>query len=184
MTTLETLLSDPDTAGVWNLVSDKSTISFKIRNMWGLISVKGRFADVRGDGQITGKGAIFGRVDIQVASLHTGIRKRDQHLRSADFFDAERFPEISAVVTALEPTSGDAADLRATFTIKGVTAPVPLPVRQPGRSSWPQPAGAGQLVGPGSPAEPDGLAWPDGGEPQVTGGPPWGPAPRPPGALP
>jgi polyisoprenoid-binding protein YceI len=129
MTTLETLLSDPDTAGVWNLVSDKSTISFKIRNMWGLISVKGRFADVSGDGQITGKGAIFGRVDIQVASLHTGIRKRDEHLRSADFFDAERFPEISVVVTALEPTSGDAADLRATFTIKGVTAPVPLPVR-------------------------------------------------------
>jgi polyisoprenoid-binding protein YceI len=129
MTTLETLLSDPDTAGVWNLVPAKSTIGFKIRNMWGLISVKGRFEDVSGDGQITGKGAIFGRVDIQVASLRTGIRKRDQHLRSADFFDAERFPEISVVVTAVEPTSGNAADLRATFTIKGVTAPVPLPVR-------------------------------------------------------
>ena len=122
MTTLETLLSDPDTAGVWNLVSDQSTISFKIRNMWGLINVKGRFTDFSGDGQITGKGAIFGRVDIQVASLHTGIRKRDEHLRSADFFDAERFPEISVVVTALEPTAGNAADLRATFTIKGVTA--------------------------------------------------------------
>jgi len=129
MTTLETLLSDPDTAGVWNLVPDKSTITFKIRNMWGLISVKGRFADASGDGQITGKGAIFGRLDIQVASLRTGIGRRDAHLRSADFFDAERFPEISIVVTALEPTSGSAADLRATFTIKSVTAPVPLPVR-------------------------------------------------------
>jgi polyisoprenoid-binding protein YceI len=129
MTTLETLLIDPDTAGVWNLVPDKSTITFKISNMWGLISVKGRFDDVSGDGQITGKGAIFGRVDIQVASLHTGIRKRDAHLRSADFFDAERFPVISVVVTAMEPTSGNAANLRATFSIKGVTAPVPLPVR-------------------------------------------------------
>lgn len=129
MTTLETLLSDPDTAGVWNLVSDKSTISFKIRNMWGLISVKGQFTDVSGDGQITGKGAIFGRVDIRVASLRTGIRKRDEHLRSADFFDVERFPEISVVVTALEPASGNAAELRATLSIKGVTAPVPLPVR-------------------------------------------------------
>lgn len=129
MTTLETLLSDPDTAGVWNLVSDKSTVSFKIRNMWGLISVKGRFTDVSGDGQVTGKGAIFGRVDIQVASLRTGIRKRDDHLRSADFFDAERFPQISVVVTAVEPASGNAAELRASFSIKGVTAPVPLPVR-------------------------------------------------------
>jgi polyisoprenoid-binding protein YceI len=97
--------------------------------MWGLISVKGRFDDVSGDGQVTGKGAIFGRVDIQVASLHTGIRKRDEHLLSADFFDAERFPEISVVVTAVEPASGSAAELRATFSIKDVTAPVPLPVR-------------------------------------------------------
>ena len=92
MTTLETLLNDPDTAGVWNLVSDQSTVSFKIRNIWGLINVKGRFTDVSGDGQVTGKGAIFGRVDIQVASLHTGIGKRDEHLRSADFFDADRYP--------------------------------------------------------------------------------------------
>jgi polyisoprenoid-binding protein YceI len=129
MTTVETLLSDPDTAGVWNLVPDKSTISFKIRNMWGLIGVKGRFTGVNGDGQITGKGAIFGRLDIQVASLRTGIRKRDRHLLSADFFDAERFPDISVVVTALEPTAGNTADLRATLTIKGVTAPLPLPVR-------------------------------------------------------
>jgi polyisoprenoid-binding protein YceI len=129
MTTVETLLSDPDTAGVWNLVPDRSTITFKIKNMWGLISVKGRFTDFNGDGQVTGNGAVFGRVDIQVASLRTGIGKRDKHLRSADFFDVERFPEISVVATAVQPTTGNGADLRATFSIKGVTAPVPLPVR-------------------------------------------------------
>jgi polyisoprenoid-binding protein YceI len=129
MTTVETLLNDPDTAGVWKLVPDRSTVSFKIRNMWGLISVKGRFTDFNADGQITGKGAIFGRLDIQAASLHTGIRKRDEHLRSADFFDVERFPEISVVVTAVEPTTGNAAELRATFSIKGVTSPLPLPVQ-------------------------------------------------------
>jgi polyisoprenoid-binding protein YceI len=129
MTTVETLLNDPDTAGVWTLVPDKSTISFKIKNMWGLISVKGRFTEFNADGQVTGKGAIFGRLDIQAASLRTGIGKRDEHLRSADFFDVERFPEISVVVTAVQPTTGNAADLRATFSIKGVTAPAPLPVR-------------------------------------------------------
>ena len=107
MTTVETLLNDPDTAGVWNLVTDRSTVGFKIRNMWGLISVKGRFTDFDGDGQITGKGAIFGRLDIQAASLRTGIGKRDEHLRSADFFDVERFPEISVVVTAVEPGAGE-----------------------------------------------------------------------------
>jgi polyisoprenoid-binding protein YceI len=128
MTTLETLLHDPDTAGVWNLVPDRSAITFKTKNLWGLMNVKGRFTDISGDGQLTGKGAVFGRLDIRAASLRTGIRRRDQHLRSADFFDVERFPDISIVVTGLQPTTGKAADLRASFTIKGITAPLPLPV--------------------------------------------------------
>ncbi|WP_068175609.1 YceI family protein [Mycobacterium sp. UM_CSW] len=128
MTTLETLLSDPDLAGVWNLVPDRSTITFKVRNFWGLLNVKGRFGEFSGDGQLTGKGAVFGRVDIRAASLSTGIGRRDKHLRSADFFDVERFPEISVVVTGVNPTRGNAAELRASFTIKGVTAPLALPV--------------------------------------------------------
>jgi polyisoprenoid-binding protein YceI len=129
MTTVETLLSDPDTAGVWNLVPERSSVTFKIRNMWGLINVKGKFLQINGDGQITGNGAVFGRLDIRAASLRTGIHKRDEHLRSADFFDVKRFPEISVVVTAVQPTTGNAADLRASFNIKGVNAPLPLPVR-------------------------------------------------------
>src|ERR1700759_511260 len=129
MTNVDTLLNDPDTAGVWSLDPDRSTVNFKIKNFWGLINVKGHFTGVSGDGQVTGKGAIFGRLEIQVASLRTGIGKRDEHLRSADFFDADRYPEIGIEVTAIHPTSGDAAELAATFTIKGVTAPVPLPVQ-------------------------------------------------------
>jgi polyisoprenoid-binding protein YceI len=128
MTTLETLLNDPDLAGVWNIVPDRSAITFKIRNMWGLLNVKGRFTGFNGDGQLAGNGAVFGRVDIRAASLSTGIGRRDEHLRSADFFDVERFPEISVVVTAAQPTKGKAADLRVNFTIKGITAPLPLPV--------------------------------------------------------
>ena len=128
MTTLETLLLDPDMSGVWNLDPNRSTVTFKIRNMWGLLNVKGRFTEFGGDGQLTGKGAVFGRLDIRAASLSTGIGRRDNHLRSADFFDVERFGEISVVVTAVEATNGNAADLRANFTIKGITAPLPLPV--------------------------------------------------------
>jgi polyisoprenoid-binding protein YceI len=129
MTTLETLLLDPDMAGVWNLAPERSTITFKIRNMWGLLRVKGRFTEFSGDGQLTNKGAVYGRLDIRAASLRTGIGRRDQHLRSADFFDVERYPEISVVITALEPTIGNAADLRASFTIKGLNEPVSLPVK-------------------------------------------------------
>ncbi|OBK33442.1 hypothetical protein A5658_02015 [Mycobacterium sp. 1245111.1] len=129
MSDVDTLLNDPETAGVWNLDPDRSSVGFSIKNFWGLLNVKGRFTDVNADGQITSKGAIFGRLAVEVASLHTGIGKRDQHLRSADFFDADRYPEISVQVTGIEPGTGDAANLHATFTIKGVTAPVPLPVQ-------------------------------------------------------
>ena len=128
MTNVDTLLNDPDTAGVWSLDPHRSTVNFKIKNFWGLINVKGHFTGVSGDAQVTGKGAIFGRLDIPVASLRTGIGKRDEHLRSADFFDADRYPDISVVVTAVEPGTGNDAALRATFSIKGVTAEVPLPV--------------------------------------------------------
>jgi polyisoprenoid-binding protein YceI len=129
MTTVETFLNDPDTVGVWNLVPNRSTIAFKIKNMWGALNVKGKFTEVSGDAQLTGKGAIFGRIDLEVASLDTGIRRRDHHLLSADFFDAERFPQISVVVTAVQPGTGNRADLQAAFTIKGVTAAIPLPVK-------------------------------------------------------
>jgi polyisoprenoid-binding protein YceI len=128
MTTLETLLNDPEMAGVWNIVPGRSTITFKVKNMWGLLNVKGRFTEFSGDGQLSGRGAVFGRLDIRTASLNTGIGRRDRHLRSADFFDVERFPEISVVVTAVHPTEGQAAELRANFTVKGITAPLSLPV--------------------------------------------------------
>lgn len=128
MTTLETLLHDPEMAGTWTLVRDRSAITFKIRNMWGLVNVKGRFTDFTGDGQLSGNEAVFGRVDIRAASIDTGIGRRDKHLRSADFFDVDRFGEIGVVVTGVHPTKGKAADLRADLTIKGITAEVTLPV--------------------------------------------------------
>ncbi|WP_310784672.1 YceI family protein [Mycobacterium sp. Z3061] len=128
MTTLETLLTDPESAGTWALVPDRSAVTFKIRNMWGLMPVKGAFTEFSGEGRLTGEGEVSGRIDIQVASLDTGIARRDKHLRSADFFDVERFGEIAVVVNALHPATGKSADLHTHFTIKGITEPVPLPV--------------------------------------------------------
>lgn len=128
MTTLETLLTDPDSVGGWNLDPDRSDITFKVRNLWGVWPVKGKFTDFHGEGRLTEKGAVSGRIDIDVASLNTGIGRRDQHLRSADFFDVDHFPQIGVVVTALRPTTGRAAELETSFTIKGTTEPVCLPV--------------------------------------------------------
>ncbi len=70
-----------------------------------------------------------GRVDIKAASLRTGIRKRDEHLHSADFFEAEKFPDITVVVTGgADAIDGDTLDLRADLTIKNTTRPLTLRV--------------------------------------------------------
>lgn len=126
MAGVQELLGNTTSVGVWNVVPDQSTIAVKSKSMWGLVPVKGRFAEFSGDGQITDGQTAFGRIDIKAASLQTGIRKRDEHLHSADFFDAEKFPDISVVVTSAEAIDGDTVDLRAQLTIKGTTKPLPL----------------------------------------------------------
>jgi polyisoprenoid-binding protein YceI len=123
MTTLETLLNDPEGAGVWNLDPDRSAVTFKIRNMWGLLNVKGRFTEFTGDGQLTGKGGVFGRLDIRAASINTGIGKRDDHLRSADFLDAGKYPDITFSATSVT-LSGDSAAVAGTLTVRDQSRPV------------------------------------------------------------
>jgi polyisoprenoid-binding protein YceI len=126
MSTLHAMLTDPAAAGVWNLVPARSSVRFRNKTLWGLVPVNGEFTDVSGDGQITAKGTVFGRVDVRAASLRTGIGKRDEHLRSPDFFDVEKYPEISIVVTDVTATGERTADLRAELTVRGATHPLPL----------------------------------------------------------
>ena len=126
MPSTQELLSNPESVGVWNVDPGRSTIGFKAKSMWGLAPVKGHFTEFSGDGQITDTQTVFGRIDNKAASLDTKIRKRNEHLRSADFFEAEKYPDISLVVTSAEAIDGDIVDLRAQLTIKGTTAPLPL----------------------------------------------------------
>jgi polyisoprenoid-binding protein YceI len=126
MASTQELLSNPTSVGVWNVDPQLSKIGFKSKSFWGLAPVKGHFAEFSGDGQITDTQTVFGRIDIKAASLETGISKRDNHLRSADFFDVAKFPDISVVITNAEAINGDIVDLLAQLTIKGTTAPLPL----------------------------------------------------------
>lgn len=123
MASLQALLDEP---GRWQLVPARSSVRFKNKTFWGLATVTGEFADVRGAGQIGANGEVTGGLDIQAASLKTGNRKRDEHLRSADFFDVEKHPEIRVEVTALTSTGVNTADVQATLTVRGTTEPLPL----------------------------------------------------------
>jgi polyisoprenoid-binding protein YceI len=126
MASAQELLSNPASVGVWSVDPGRSTIGFKAKSMWGLASVKGRFTEFSGDGQITDSQTVFGRIDIKAASVDTKIGKRDDHLRSADFLEAEKFPDISVVVTRGEPVDSDAVELQAQLTVKDTTTPLPL----------------------------------------------------------
>lgn len=126
MASLSEFFSDPASGGVWTADADQSTIVAKSKSFWGALPVKVRFTEFTGDGQVTAPQTVFGRLDIKAASLRTGIAKRDDHLRSADFFEVEKFPDISVVVTAADAVDADTIDLRAQATVKGITKPLQL----------------------------------------------------------
>jgi polyisoprenoid-binding protein YceI len=126
MASLSEFFSDPSSAGTWTAVPDQSSIDVKAKSFWGVLPVKGQFTEFSGDGQIAAPQTVFGRLDIKAGSLKTGIRKRDEHMYSADFFEAEKYPDISVEVTAGEPVDGETIALRAQLTIKGTTKPVDL----------------------------------------------------------
>lgn len=112
-------------AGDWTLVPDRSTVTFRNKTLWGLSTVTGRFTEFSGAG--TAGAGVNGWVVIAATSVRTGIRMRDNHLRSADFFDVETHPSITVQVTGLEP-SDDRLRLTTVLTVRGVSKPVELPV--------------------------------------------------------
>ena len=126
MPSTQALLSDSASVGVWTVDPHRSTIGFRAKSMWGLAPVKGRFTEFDGDGQITDTQTVFGRIDIRSASLDTKLAMRDKHLRSAEYFDVEKYPDITVVVTGAEAINCDIVDLRAQHTVKDTTAPLPL----------------------------------------------------------
>jgi polyisoprenoid-binding protein YceI len=126
MTTVTELLGNPESVGVWNLVPERSRITFRNKTMWGALKVHGVFTEFGGDGEITDTGRVFGRVDIKAASLNTKLRKRDEDLRGPAFLDVEKYPDIGVVATSAEPKGGDTVDVRADLTVQGHTAPMPL----------------------------------------------------------
>src|SRR6476659_5604620 len=129
MSTVTELLKNSESVGVWTLDSDQSTITFNNKTMWGAMKVNGVFTEFSGDGQITNSGTLFGRVDIKAASLNTKLRKRDDDLRSPTFLDVDNYPDISVVVTGVEPGPDETLKLRADLTVKGTTAPMPMRAR-------------------------------------------------------
>jgi len=133
-TTSERLAVAPSTTTTWNIDPTHTNVEFGVRHLM-ISTVKGRFAKVSG-------AVIFDAADpsalevdatIDVASIDTRQEQRDAHLRSGDFFDAERFPSIRFVATRLDGDVDGEFTLTGDLTIRDITRPIVLRVTSEGR---------------------------------------------------
>jgi len=109
-----------------------SQVGFRIRH-W-LTKVEGRFKDYDGRIWIDRETPASSRVEltIQAASIDTENERRDTHLRSADFFEVEKYPTISFKSTRVEPKGKDLYEITGDLTMRGVTKTVRVSVRHTG----------------------------------------------------
>lgn len=111
-------------AGTWALDPDHTTLGFAVRHA-GVANVRGRFTDYDGTITVDADGRMTGEAVVRVASVTTSLAQRDDHLRSEDFFDAERYPELRF---RAHDVLADGEDLTVVgeLTIRDVTRPVTL----------------------------------------------------------
>jgi polyisoprenoid-binding protein YceI len=92
----------------WRLDPSASTAEFRVPHFWGLVTVKGHFERLDGCLELDDHGERQMMLTIDAASLHTGINRRDKHLRAAAFFDTQNHPELRFCSTSVS----DIADNR------------------------------------------------------------------------
>ena len=114
--------------GTYTLDPSHSRVGFVARHAM-VTKVRGAFNDVTGHGHFDADdpSASHLEVVIQAASIDTRNADRDGHLRSNDFFDMERYPEITFVSTSVRRTGDNEYDVTGDLTIKDVTKPITVP---------------------------------------------------------
>jgi polyisoprenoid-binding protein YceI len=109
-------------SGTWSIDPSWSSLEFEVRKL-GLVTVKGRIPGFSGTAHGGDDASLEGTVD--ATSITTFDADRDGHIQSPDFFDTQRYPELSFVSTSVT-TRGDELVVEGDLTIKGVTKPVEL----------------------------------------------------------
>ena len=125
----------------WQLDPTHSSIEFSVKHMM-MTTVRGRFKDVKatltGDRDHPEDAGVTATID--TSSIDTGVADRDQHLRSGDFFDAERFPQITFRATRIEDApknEGDRFKVIGDLTIRDSAMEVELECEYQGRGTDP-----------------------------------------------
>jgi polyisoprenoid-binding protein YceI len=112
--------------GVWRIDPASSEVGFRTRKL-GLIPVRGRFEEFGGQLRVDADGTATGEVTIEAASIRTGIKKRDAHLRTEDFFHSDEYPQLVFVSDPVE--AGAAPRITGALRIRDKDLPIDAPAR-------------------------------------------------------
>ncbi len=123
----DTKLTAAETTGSYDIDPKHSYIGFRVTHM-GLAEVPGAFRDFSGSINYDGKDVSKSSVNFtaKVTSVDTGVAPRDTHLRTADFFEVEKYPDMTFKSTKVEK-KGDKWEVTGDFTLKGVTKQITIP---------------------------------------------------------
>jgi len=122
-------------AATWSIDPDHSNVGFKVRHMM-VSNVKGEFGKFNGIVDIDDKDVTKSKVEVTIdtASISTGVAKRDEHLKSADFFDVAKYPTMTFVSQKVKNVGNDKLKVYGYLTLHGVTREVVLEVEGPTRA--------------------------------------------------
>lgn len=109
-------------AGRWQVDPAHSSVEFRVKHMM-IATVKGRFTQFEGVLEAGEDRSVQARGTVQAASIDTQEPRRDEHLRSPDFFDVATYPEISFLSTDILSTGDAGLRVKGELTIHGVTKP-------------------------------------------------------------
>jgi len=117
----------PFAPGTYTVDKDHTEIGFRVRHL-GITNVNGSFGDFDATLEYdpARRASLRSTATVRTRSVDTGNARRDEHLRSADFFDVARFPTMTFQSTAIRNVRGDRFQLAGNLTLHGVTRPVVL----------------------------------------------------------
>ena len=128
-----TILATPQTStATWNIDPAHSVAEFKVKHMM-ISNVKGRFSKLSGALFFDESDLASSRVDVSIdaTSIQTGDDQRDAHLKSADFFDVEKFPTLTFKSKGIRVVKDGELSVEGDLTIHGVTRKVNFAVEGP-----------------------------------------------------
>jgi len=109
--------------GSWTLDSAATSVAFSTKAIW-ILPTKGTFKATSGTATVAADGSVQGTLVLDAASVDTHMKKRDEHLRTADFLDVAQYPTITFSVAQATRLAADRLKVVGSLTVRGQTRPL------------------------------------------------------------